>query len=270
MTIDFYTLPHNYAYMGNEIYNQEYYSINKGTEVTLKSAREIIPIVLDLITIKSVLDVGCGIGAWLKVFKEKGVNKIMGIDGNYVNKNMLLISKDNFKSVDLEKEEFKTNTKYDLTICLETAEHISKEREDHLLNILTNSADIVLFSASVPYQGGTGQGHINEQWQSYWIDKFIKRKYIAIDCIRRKIWSNKELFYFYRQNIFLFIKKDKLNKFPKLKKEFERGIDFIDIVAPDRYIEMGEDRKAIGYIFPIGIRKYFSFIVRKIAKIIKK
>lgn len=193
-----------------------------------------------------------------------------GIDGNYVNKNLLLIPKEDFRSINLEKDEFKTSIKYDLAICLETAEHVSKERENQLLTILTKSADIVLFSASIPYQGGTGQGHVNEQWQSYWIDKFLKKDYIAIDCIRRRIWNNKEIFYFYRQNMFIFVKRDKLVHFPQLKKEFERGIDFVDLVAPERYIEMGEDRKVIGYIFPIGIRKHFSFIVRKIAKMILK
>ena len=204
------------------------------------------------------------------MFKERGVTRAKGIDGNYVNKNILLIPKEDFKSIDLEKDEFKTSIKYDLAICLETAEHVSQEREHHLLDILTKSADIVLFSASIPYQGGTGQGHVNEQWQSYWIDKFLKRDFVAIDCIRRRIWNKKEIFYFYRQNMFLFVKRDKLNAFPTLKKEFERGIDFVDLVAPDRYIDMGEDRKVIGYVFPIWIRKYFSLIVRKIAKIVRK
>jgi ribosomal protein L11 methylase PrmA len=47
----------------------------------LKSAEIIVPIVLDLIHPKSVVDVGCALGEFLYIFKENGVEDILGIDG---------------------------------------------------------------------------------------------------------------------------------------------------------------------------------------------
>jgi ribosomal protein L11 methylase PrmA len=44
------------------------------------SAKEIIPIVIDALNPKSVIDFGCGVGAWLSVFIEHGINNILGID----------------------------------------------------------------------------------------------------------------------------------------------------------------------------------------------
>lgn len=49
-----------------------------------RSAREIIPLVLQLVQPQSVIDVGCGTGTWLSVFKEFGMPECLGIDGDYV------------------------------------------------------------------------------------------------------------------------------------------------------------------------------------------
>jgi len=40
--------------------------------------------------------------------------------------------------------------------------------------------DNVLFSAAIPNQGGTG--HINEQWQEYWAEKFYANGFGAELC----------------------------------------------------------------------------------------
>ena len=38
-----------------------------------------------LLNPKSVVDVGCGRGSWLKAFKEKGAVKLVGYDGSWNN-----------------------------------------------------------------------------------------------------------------------------------------------------------------------------------------
>lgn len=34
------------------------------------------------------------------------------------------------------------------------------------------------------------QGHVNEQWQSFWAEKFAARGYVAVDAIRPEIWDD--------------------------------------------------------------------------------
>ncbi|MCH9051673.1 MAG: methyltransferase domain-containing protein, partial [Proteobacteria bacterium] len=60
-------------------------------ETALASARCIVPIVLDLLTAQRVVDIGCGSGAWLAVFREHGVEDILGLDGVWIDEGELKI-----------------------------------------------------------------------------------------------------------------------------------------------------------------------------------
>ena len=68
-----------------------------------KAANEVVPFVLKLLYPKSIVDIGCGTGTWLKVFEENGISDILGIDGEYVDKSLLKIDKVKFVDFDLEK-----------------------------------------------------------------------------------------------------------------------------------------------------------------------
>src|ERR1700690_3409992 len=58
---------------------------------SLRSARVMVPLVLDLVQPKSVADIGCGIGTWLKICREYGVEEVLGVDGSHVYREQLLI-----------------------------------------------------------------------------------------------------------------------------------------------------------------------------------
>jgi 2-polyprenyl-3-methyl-5-hydroxy-6-metoxy-1,4-benzoquinol methylase len=60
---------------------------------TRYSAEVIVPLVLKAVPANSVVDVGCGVGTWLSVFKEFGVKEILGIEGNWVPKEHLSFQK---------------------------------------------------------------------------------------------------------------------------------------------------------------------------------
>jgi hypothetical protein len=60
--------------------------------------------------------------------------------------------------------------------------HLPGDRANSFVAELTALADVVLFSAALPYQGGTG--HVNENWPEYWADKFRKRGYVLVDLFR--------------------------------------------------------------------------------------
>jgi SAM-dependent methyltransferase len=151
-----------------------------------------------------VLDVGCGLGNWAAIAKKMGVPKILGIDGYYVNKSLLKINQEEFLAIDL-KESFDLKHQFDLVICLEVAEHLPIESSEVLVKSLINHSEVILFSAAIPGQGG--QFHINEQWPSFWQQLFEKNGYEMIDFFRNKIWNNSQIDPWYRQNLFLVVKK---------------------------------------------------------------
>ena len=63
---------------------------------SLSSASAVLPIVSELVSVKSVCDVGCGIGTWLRVWRDLGIEDIYGVDGHYVNPSHLLIDPAHF------------------------------------------------------------------------------------------------------------------------------------------------------------------------------
>lgn len=166
-----------------------------------KSAESIVPIIMEIVNPKKVIDVGCGLGAWLKVFKNYGVEEICGIDGGLISEKDLYIEKEFFINHDLRKP-YLTDNKYDLVLCLEVGEHLPDNSADTLVKTLVSLGDTILFSAAIPNQGG--QNHINEQWPGYWVEKFQKYGFNYYDIIRPKIWNNKDVFFWYKQNILVF------------------------------------------------------------------
>lgn len=178
---------------------QFYASLSVGA---IESAREILPSVLKVVPARSIIDVGCGIGAWLSVACELGVEDLVGIDGGYVNKQMLMIPVDRFIAADLS-EPLVVDRSFDLALCLEVAEHLSQSSASTLITSLAKLAPAVLFSAAVPFQGGTE--HKNEQWPPYWEALFQEHGFRALDCIRPQVWSSPRVMYWYAQNTLLFV-----------------------------------------------------------------
>lgn len=179
-----------------------------------QSAEQVVPFLIELCEPQSVVDVGCGLGTWLYVFEKQGVGNILGLDNAKTNLNDLLIKKEQFIAHNLS-EKITLNQKFDLALCLEVAEHLPENKADIFINSLVNLSDIIVFSAAIPKQGG--QGHLNEQWHTYWQEKFEKYNFQFYDILRPVFWQNEKVDWWYKQNMFLVIKESDTNENLKLK-----------------------------------------------------
>lgn len=197
------------------------------------SADVIVPILIDLVHPKSVVDVGSGVGVWLQGFMEHGVLDVLGIDGDYVSKEQLRIPPQNFKVVDISKP-FETGRKSDLSISLEVGEHLLPESADYLVASLCKTSPVVLFSAAIPHQPGTH--HVNGQWPEYWANLFKKHGFVPVDSIRRRVWTNPQVEYWYAQNALIYVKETEVGRFPRLETEIAHGYGTaLPLVHPRRY-----------------------------------
>lgn len=154
--------------------------------------------------VNSAVDFGCATGRWLACAKTLGVKDVLGIDGDYVDRNMLEIDKNEFYGTDISQP-INLNKKYDMAISLETAEHLEEKYSDTFIENLTKAADVILFSAAAPFQGG--DYHFNEQPVSYWEEKFKKFGFVICDCVRPFAWNREDVDVIYRQNVVLFVQQ---------------------------------------------------------------
>ncbi|PCJ67576.1 MAG: hypothetical protein COA58_00125 [Bacteroidetes bacterium] len=165
-----------------------------------ESPKQIVPTLTDLFQPKSVVDIGCGTGTFLKEFKNCGVPKVFGYDGDWVNRDLLKenLEQSEFLSCNLEHT-ISFKEKYDLVMCLEVAEHLSEEAANILVDNLITAGTVLVFSAAIPKQGG--QNHLNEQWLGYWTHKFEKKGYVVDDILKPLFWNNEKIDYWYKQNM---------------------------------------------------------------------
>ncbi len=200
---------------------------------TSHAAETILSIVLEAIPrITSAVDVGCGVGTWLCVLQEKGITEIQGLDGPWVDKQLLVIPPEKFSVVNLD-EGITLDKRFDLAISLEVAEHLRPENASALVAALCELSDVVLFSAAIPFQGG--KNHLNEQWPSYWCNLFKKQRYVPLDLIRKKIWDDADIQPYYRQNTLLYVKEERAAALG-IDSESDRVLP-LSLVHPDTYLK---------------------------------
>ena len=156
------------------IYNNKFFKNTIKYEAD--SAAEFVEVVLKYYNPKSIVDIGCGVGIYLKEFNKKGIEDLLGVDGSPAARVDFLLSPEKLIIFDLAKK-YNFAKKYDLALCLEVAEHLREEDANTLVETIIGASDNIIFSAAVPGQGPRSIGHINEQPPEYWIEKFADRKY---------------------------------------------------------------------------------------------
>jgi SAM-dependent methyltransferase len=238
---------------------------------TLEGPRAALPQILAIEKPTSILDVGCGIGTWLKVVLEYGISDVLGVDGVNIPESQLLIPKNFFVCHDLTKP-LDLGRRFDLVLCLEVAEHLSESDGRNLIQSLTMHSDRIVFSAACP--GQAGQGHVNCQWPGYWQQLFNDRGYVCDAELRRLLWDEQRLEVWYRQNIFL-AKKDKAyaSREPRIRPLIHPEIIpyFQQQSATDAFEEhvyqIEKGRMSVGWYLTVPMQGLFSKFVRRFRRV---
>ncbi|MCL1939036.1 MAG: methyltransferase domain-containing protein [Desulfovibrionaceae bacterium] len=217
-------------------YTEKFYA--RQSNPSLRSAQIVLPLLLDLTGERHrVVDLGCGVGSWLSFFHERGA-AILGVDGEYVPRDQLMIPEQFFLSADLSTGDYSAiEGMFDLAISLEVAEHLPEAVADAFIEKLCALSDTILFSAAIPLQ--RGRNHINCQWQGHWHEKFSANGFVGIDSLRRRTWYLDGISNHYKTNMLLYIRKG-----TPLYQQLAKDADFIpDVVHPSTYMLTAEDAK---------------------------
>lgn len=216
---------------GEPAYNE---MLDANAEARYESARTVLSPLFKMFSPSSVLDVGCGHGAWLRVARELGADVVFGVDGPWVDPESLKIPKTFFRAHALETP-LDLKQRYDLVISIEVAEHLPEAAADTFVETLTSHGDVILFSAAIPFQGGVN--HVNEQWQDYWAQKFSGRGYLAVDCVRGPHWSDERVFWWIRQNCILYAKPSALQNQTDMENAVVEDFGSLCSVHPNLYMQ---------------------------------
>ena len=220
--------------MPEQPYTTEFYDQHR--QRSLGSARVAVPLLVDLLRPRHVVDVGCGTGLWLAAFRECGIDDVLGLDGSWVEESALEIPRECFRATDLRQPVCVDRT-FDLAICTEVAEHLPAEHAATLVSSVTHLAPVVAFSAAIPYQGGTD--HLNEQWPDYWAEHFSRHAYVPIDCLRSALWDDRRVETCYAQNLMLFASPDFLERHPALRPPtLAAATNRLALVHPRHYLDV--------------------------------
>jgi SAM-dependent methyltransferase len=248
--------------MPETAYTRKFYETIRGG--ARRSAQVVVPIILQLVQPKAVVDVGCGDGTWLAVLREHGISDTLGLDGDYVDRRKLQIPQDQFMAADLSSP-FELPRTFDLAVSLEVAEHLPPQSAEGFVDSLVRLAPVVLFSAAIPLQGGTQ--HVNEQWPDYWASLFRHHDYVPIDFIRGKIWDNDDVEWWYAQNCLVFANSASLKNDNLLRAAFEATNPHqLNIVHPRQYLPTVASLERQQY----GLREATSILLRSLKNATQK
>ena len=124
----------------------------------------------------SVLDVGCGVGAYLALFKRFGAAAVFGLDGVPPEATASVLEPGEYAVRDLA-EPLHLDRVFDLVLCVEAAEHLEERHSGTLLDsIARHAGGVIVFSAAEP--GQPGHGHINCQPISHWLERWAERGWV--------------------------------------------------------------------------------------------
>jgi SAM-dependent methyltransferase len=197
-------------------YSKEFYQSvdNRASETAKVIFREL----RNYLSVTTMVDAGCGSGAWARTAIDEGLTQAFGVD---LSSSLDLIKKNkSFEKIladgnlilierDFVKDSVSGLPVAELAICLEVAEHLPPEIGASLITRLTEASNFVIFSAAQPGQGGTY--HINERPIEFWVEEFAKYNFEPFDPFREILRKSENVPRFYALNMLLFVSKGSIN-----------------------------------------------------------
>ena len=180
--------------------NNFYQEMSKSSNT---SARFLVPFLKKNLTFNSVIDIGCGDGQFVSEFIRNGISEIKGIEGDWILSSLDQRNTPWLQIADLTSE-LTFETRFDLAICLEVAEHLDEKYADTFVSNLVKASDLIFFSAAIPGQGGTN--HVNLQYPDYWAIKFAKHGFYMKWDPRDILNGKRGVAPWYQQNCLLYQK----------------------------------------------------------------
>jgi SAM-dependent methyltransferase len=233
-------------------YDRAFYLEQQGDSRT--AAQEIVPLIMERFSPGSVVDVGCGVGTWLAAFRENGIGDVQGLDGGDVQRDLLQIPAERFRSIDLDGVYPDLGKRFDCALSLEVAEHLQPSSSRRFVEFLTTLSDVVVFSAAIPDQGGTG--HINEQWLEYWAVLFHEFDYVPVDWLRPRIWTNEKIMWWYRQNLLTFMRQGQVDRYFSESERAGAMSAALSVIHPEFLIWAIQRRKLLGNRYHRDVGRY--------------
>jgi hypothetical protein len=166
----------------------------------------------------AVLDVGCGLGLVLRLFRDRGA-VVHGIEGSQWSRHHA-ISREEFSSCNLASQDFKLSQNSDLSIFTEVAEHLPIEAALRVIGELTtHTRKAIIFSAAQINQPGISHTTLREP--EFWIDEFARSGW-NVDTSGTFAVRTLATLHWYRQNLLL-LRRGIKTSMDELKALLERG-----------------------------------------------
>lgn len=191
---------------------------NMAATGSVYAAHRIISAIRTVLPVRSVIDIGCARGTWLREWQTQAVDDVVGVDGDYVDRSQLEIDPQCFVVSDLATP-FNLGRRFDLAQSLEVAEHLPPARAGGFVADIVAHAPAVLFSAGAPGQGG--ENHLNEQAGDFWQKLFLDHDYVAVDCLRPLLAREQNIPAWYRYNLMLYVRRGDMERIDPFARQFQ-------------------------------------------------
>jgi SAM-dependent methyltransferase len=156
----------------------------------------------------SLVDVGCGTGAFAAEFQGRG---LMVVGFEYSARGRRWAARMGVRALpfDVSRDDRADlrGARFALTLSTEVAEHIPPAFADAFTRFVASTSDRLVITAGQPNPRGRGNGHVNEQPRSYWIEKFTALGFAHDDDACERIAASLRLSnaaYYLHENLMVF------------------------------------------------------------------